>query len=78
MPEPIKPEIPKPEAVKQLRTGETHMALGCVFFAGGLVALGIVLFIFRDFFLEYPIWTVVGIMVLSSIYTQIMYKWKGK
>jgi hypothetical protein len=78
MPEPLKPMIPKPEEVKQLKTGEAHMAWGCVFFAGGLVALAIILYIFRDFFLEHPIYTVLGLMVVSSLYQAVMYKIKGK
>lgn len=77
MPEPLKPNIPRPEQVKPVKSGEAHMTYGCFMLIGGMLVLAGVVYTFRDFFFENALYSVIGFLVLSGIIKAIMFKIKG-
>jgi len=78
MPEPLKPNIPRPEQVKPVKSGEAHITYGCLMLIGGGLALAGVVYTFRDFFFENALYSIIGFMVLSAVIKAIMYKIKGE
>lgn len=78
MPEPMKPNIPRPEEVKPLKSGESHMAQGCLLLFAGIAAMGGFLYVFRDFFLNNVLYCIIILFLGSGIIRGIMFKIKGK
>jgi hypothetical protein len=78
MPEPLKPNIPRPEQVKPLKTGESHMLTGCLMLFAGIAALAGLIYTFRDFFFNNALLSVIGLMVISAIVKMAWFALFGK
>lgn len=79
MPEPpMKPNIPRPEQVKPLKTGEAHIFTGCLMLFAGIAAMAALIYTFREFFFENALMSVIGLMILSALYRTVWHSLFGK
>ncbi|HYG75378.1 MAG TPA: hypothetical protein VEK08_10285 [Planctomycetota bacterium] len=72
---PQKPPIQPPKKVEELKSGEEHIAWGCIMLVGGIALMAGIIYMFRGFFFaEGNALYVVAVLFLGSgVIRQIMF-----
>jgi hypothetical protein len=79
MAEPNKPPlVPRPQQVVQLKSGETHVTLGCIMLVLGALAIAGLIYVFREPLVEHPFYAMLGVFIIWKIYDHFSGRAKGR